>query len=355
MAKSISMWMRVQSLDQLVLTRLPEWSEIEARFAVVLPKPSTYTAGNVDDFSPEINQEGVGVLNIVPFSELNNIIKNGDIVLFMEPRLNVFDAQQLMRQRAYHAEIAFRNPDGVAVQCGPYGGENEIQEYQCTELCSNHRFSEDRRNIHIFRIAASVGEDDQICRLLKGVRLWRHVYHHYKFPSLQGKWFFDPADFGTVAELEDLARRLILDDEIPEMYCMQWVHAVLSLALNVPLNRPTLDRLGVLDRYQKRWPDLGFADDSVLPLGRLPIVPYSPSDHVLSLCRLYLGMSDVEAKAALPVFLQQDVFQNLLAQIPPLSVPPIVVFSEYRKPGHEGNVSWEYVATAFPDNQCKRQ
>ena len=357
MASSSSKWtidpstLGMSSIDQLVLTPLPSWSDLAAFLKLAMPQPPGYAPKNVDDFSPNFDDNGNGILNIVPFSELNDIIKDGDIVVFMEPKTN-FDIEQLIKQRGWHAEIAFRNSSGIAVQCGPYGGECKIQEYECTEICTNQRFGVTRRNLHIFRVSESSGADGQISRLLKGVRLWRTVYENYNFPS-GDKWFLDPADFGTVAELEHIARELILSEPVPDMYCMQWVHAVLSLALNVPLNHRTLSRLGLLQAYEQRWPQLGFVDEDVMPLGRLPIVPYSPSDHVLALCTLYLGMSDSVARSMLPTLLQTSAIQDVLLGVPPRSVPPILPFSEYRKPAHTGMVMWEYVATTFADFQCR--
>jgi hypothetical protein len=354
MITSSSNWTTIESLDQLALTQLPAWSDIAAGLKLAIPQPPAYGVKSVDTFSPKFGIDGVGTLNIVPFSELNNVIQNGDVVVFMEHELE-FTNEKAMKQRGWHAEIAFRNPNGIAVQCAPYGEECEIEECACIELSNNRHFGQPlRNNLHIFRIAESSGEDGQIRGLLEGVRLWRHVYHHYNFPPVDKAWFLDPADFGTVEELETIAKNLILSpNDAPTMYCMQWVHAVLSLALNFPLNRTTLERLGVLEAYEHGWPALGFVSDAVKPLNQLPIIPYTPKDYVKELCQFYLEMSADEMNSAMPVIFMSEPIQTFLLNVPTRSVPPIVPFLEYRQPTHTGTVAWEYVATTFPNDRCK--
>ncbi len=355
MAISSSKWTIDQntfgmSLDQLVVTQLPAWDNIISRTGLTLPQPSGYTARSIDDFSPDFAQDGTAILNIVPFSELDNIIQNGDVVVFME-RSASLDVVQLMKQRGWHAEIAFRNAEGKTVQCAPWG-EPTVQDHRCTELAMHRHYDALRWNLHIFRIAASAGRDGQIAGLLDGICKWRTIFHAYQFPA-GPNWQFAPADFGDIAELEDIACRLIRSEKIPDMFCMQWVHAVLSLALNVPLNRSTLVRLGVLNFYENRWSQVGFLDEEIIALGRLPIVPYSQSDLVVALCTLYLGMSEPTVRAALPALRQMSTVQSVLQSAPSRTVLPISPFTEYRKTAHTGSVPWEYVATTFADAQCK--
>ena len=357
MARSTSRWtLNSQafgvSLDQLVSTDLPEWETIMARTGLALPRPDGYVARSVDDFSPKFDSDGTGLLNIVPFSELDGIIQNGDVIVFMERDASL-DLVQLMKQRGWHAEIAFRDAEGRAVQCAPWG-EPTVQHHRCTDLASHRHYDPNRWNLHVFRIAVSAGGEGQVPGLLAGVAQWRTIFNAYHFPPGQF-WHFDPVDFGSIAELEGIAGRLVRCEQVPDMFCMQWVHAVLSLALNVPLTQTTLARLGLYDAYQRNWPQVSLLEDTLVPLGRLPIVPYSQTDLVVALCSLYLGLSDSVVRQVLPSLLQMNPIQSVLNGAPTRTVLPIAPFTEVRKTAHTGTVPWEYVATTFADSQCKPQ
>lgn len=357
MARSISKWTIDEkafsmSLDELASTQLPEWNSLAAQIGLTMPKPPGYVARRVDDFSPEFDLDGAGVLSILPFSELGGIIQNGDIIVFMEPK-STFEFFPLIKQRGWHAEIAFRRPDGTAVQCAPWSGESEIQEHPCNGLQNHRRYYAPRWNLHIFRISPSDAEEVNLRCLLQQVPMWRQIYGRYNFPP--EIWQLDPVDFGNVVELESLACQLIRGDSVPDMFCMQWVHAILSLALNVPLSKTNLSRLGVLDAYMERWPDLGFCLDNATPLGFLPILPYTQSDLLHALMSLYLKTPPSEVQNMLPMFLKVPAIKNMLSGAPDRTILPIAPFSEYRKPNHTGTVRWEYVATSFADAQCRLQ
>jgi hypothetical protein len=357
MARSRSKWtidpiVFGMSLDELVATQLPTWDAVVARTGLTIPQPPGYSPRRVDDFSPEADADGTSVLNILPFSQLGDAIQDGDVIVFMERRASL-DVVQLMKQRGWHAEIAFRRSDGTAVQCAPWGGESEIQEHPCVSLHTHRHYDATRWSLHIFRVSVPATDNGNMRKLLEQVPKWRHIYHHYNFPS--GNWQFDPVDFGDVVELETIARNLIRGDTVPDMFCMQWVHAVLSLGLNVPLSRANLARLGILDIYSEKWSGLGFSEDNLVPLGQLPIRPYTPSDLVAALTTLYLGTPSSLLSVILPTLLGLQAVQDVLKGAPPRTILPISPFSEYRKPDHSGTVRWEYVATAFADAQCRLQ
>ena len=314
-----------------------------------MPELPGYTSKLVDDFCPDISASGDGTLNIIPFSQLDDVIRNGDVVIFMARPANI-DAISLFKMRGWHAELAFRNANGKAVQCAPWGGESEIQDHPCDQLRSHRHYDAMWWNLHILRMVPDLSNQSNVEKLLMGIRNWRTIYHRYTFPS--GVWQFDPVDFEDIAGLEKIACELIRCERVPDMYCMQWVHAVLSLALNVPLNQQTLSRLGVLEEYKTNWSQLGFVSDDVLPFGRLPISPYTPSDLVLALNTLYLGYPTSTFADILPMIHSLPRVQSTLSGAPAYSIPPITPLSEYRKPGHTGTVTWQYVASAFDDAQC---
>jgi hypothetical protein len=353
------------SPNQLTETHLPPWIDITAKFGFKFPKPSIYPENTtIDDFSP--NKDGK--LCIVPFSQLDNYIQNGDVIIFMERKMAMENAKaidnvaELIKQRGWHGEIAYRDTQG-AFQCAPWGGP-PIKEHPCVDLKTHRCYLpvETRRlewNLHIFRLKPDAGLESQIRTLLDdGVRRWRKIFNNYQFPQDHDgiAWFLDPVDFKDVSELEQkIACQLIRNKPVQPVYCMQWVHTVLSLSLNVPCNRETLTRLGILDDYQRNWaPALGFADDGLKPIGRLPINPYTPSDVVCAACSLYLGLpEEIVRSLIIPGLLAQiPALQNESKKLPSLTMPPITPLMEYRKPGHRGEFEWEYVATAFDDKYC---
>ena len=365
MAKSISKWTLNPatlgiSLDDLVMTQLPPWEDLVGQIGLKFSQPPFYKEQKIDDFSPLFDESGTGNINIVPFSGLNDIIQNGDVIVFMERQADLH-GEKFFKQRGWHAEIAFRNNEGEAVQCAPYGCEKNIIEHKCSDLI-NHRWyrSENykdisRWNLHIFRID---DKTENTLRLLTGVRCWRRMFDSYVFPP-DVDWALDPADFSDINELETIACNLIRGNmqSVPMVTCVQWVMTVLSLALNVPLNKSTLSRLHIAGEYSDKWAaTLGFVDDDVKPLGYLPITPYSPEDLIVSICRTYLNAPDNVARPIIQALATQGLFQNdQLKRIPSHMFAPISPFSEYRKPGHRGNLTWEYVASTFPDPVCMPQ
>lgn len=357
MLSSSSQWVlnpaTFEAPDQLIETHLPEWSEVTAKFGFTFPKPSFYDNRRIiDDFSP--NRDGQ--LFIVPFSQLDKYIQNGDVIIFMKRKVDLGsnltegNVTDLIKQRGWHGEIAYRDPD--AFHCAPWGELHAIQEHHF-EPTSDHNW-----NLHVFRIKPERDDELQIRALLgDGVKRWRRIFGTYRFPqTANGKaWFLDPVDFENISGLEQIAGKLIRREEVPPVYCMQWVHSILSLALNVPCNKETLTRLGLWDDYQRNWaPTLGFASDTLSTVGRLPINPYKPSDVICAACHLYLGVpQDFVRNLIIPKL--SSVFpalQNEVNNLPTFTMPPIAPFMEYRKPEHRGEFEWEYVATALDDQFC---
>lgn len=348
--------------DQLLGMHLPQWADITSKLGLNFPQPSVYPEGEIiDDFSP--NKDGK--LYIVPFSQLNSVIKNGDIVVFMERKLSLEsnnpldNVTRLIKQRGWHGEIAFRDSAMGAVQCAPWG-EATIIDQRCEDIKNHRKYSSSDRkfdwNLHIFRIKPDLGQEAQIFAMLEnGIQRWRKIFNCYTFPP-GGDWFLDPVDFKDIQELEQkIAIQLIRKKRVPNVFCMQWVHTVLSLALNVPCNKETLSRLGVLNDYQRNWAStLGFAADGINPLGRLPINPYNPSDVVCAACRLYLCLPEEQVRSLIiPALLNKiPALQKEWQKLPNFTMPPIAPIMEYRKPEHRGELTWEYVATAFDDKYC---
>ncbi|OGV32561.1 MAG: hypothetical protein A2020_14775 [Lentisphaerae bacterium GWF2_45_14] len=358
MANSRSEWMINPetfgiTLEQLVATDLPEWQAISTQLGLPLPPPSQYTAGPVDDFSPDFDAGGAAMLNIVPFTELEDVIQNGDVIVFMEKRSKL-DFVEIIKQRGWHSEIAFRDAEGKAFQSGPWCPESEIQAHRCVDLAAHRKYDPSRWNLHIFRMVKPPEQSAQIEKLLLGVQQWGAIFHHFTFPP-GGGWFLDPVDFTNITELEEIARKLIRSESVNNVLCIQWVNTVLSLALNVPLTRTTLTRLGVLEVYEKNFARLGCADENVQPLGRFPLEPYSPQDLIAERCKLYFRMTDAEVGLALPLLMQSDKIRMLLRDAPSQTILPITPFTEYRNGVRGGAIKWEYVATTFAKDQCRQK
>jgi len=361
MAISTSKWQLDKSkfgmpLDDLVCTVLPPWESI-AKSPFSFLKPANYVPGPFDDFSPAFDDKGNGMINIIPFSEMDRVIEDGDIIIFMERPMNsswaTNDWVGMLKQRGWHAEIAYRNQDGIACQCAPWGEEgNEIIEHECSRLGNHRHYNDGKRwNLHIFRLDKNAYPNSNIDKLLAQVHNWRRIFHHYKFP--EENWQFDPVDFENLDQLRDIARNLILGNDVEKVSCIQWVYTILSLALNVPLNENTLRDIGVWEQYNQKWGHLGCASNNLQPLGILPIKPYTCSGIIKSFLSLYLRIEDQSLlDPIIENILKPDAVKYVFKGAPEYIISPIVPFSEYRKHGKGSNLRWKYVATAFADNVC---
>jgi len=214
-----------RNLDQLVLASPPS-----------LPGLPFGTA--VDDFSATIDesrQPCPPYLRVVPFGcredAISPLIDDGDILVFVHQAVNRDNPAEALKQRGWHAEICYKNDAGQAFQKAPWGPCND---------------SDPSWIIHIFRLELPGIDRDRVVTLKRQVRSWKTIFNDYDFPTdgnpaTGGHWFLDPADFASVSDLEDLARRIIRRPEgikpsVPPVTCVQWAYQVLCLALNVPIS-----------------------------------------------------------------------------------------------------------------------
>ena len=350
-----------------------------------------------DDFCAKRDSNGQGIQKFIPYEEMDSLLRDGDMLVMTTPA----DVGAIMMeagknkansltQRGWHAEIVCRDIDGCFYQKAPW--HDRLFKHQCKNMDSHPRYSD--FIVGIYR--AEMGVDRTREEALKAeVRRWAEIFCVHKFPDKASQFniheYLDPADFETPDDLRRIAAHLIRKeyDQIQMVTCVQWAYQVLCLALNVPLTPHLLRELGVYEAYQQHWgPTLGVADDSLVPLNRVPYVPYSPAETLQAFLNTYAeGVSLVEwlgkGKALgslfgfdLNVLLgkdeggKADVLRNYFAEVlakgdltVPLIVPgrppyrhvmPIQPFCEVRNPSRSGNMRWSYVATAVSRSQLVR-
>ena len=352
----------------------------------------------VDDFCAARNAEGRGVQKFIPYEELDGVLQDGDMLVMTEPH----DVGAMMmspekekkanclKQRGWHAEIVYMGADGHYLQKAPW--HNRLIKHDCRNMRMHPRYSDFIAGIY----RVELEKDRAYEAALKAeVRRWVEIFGEHKFPDKASQFniheYLDPADFETPDDLRRIAAHLIRKeyDQIQMVTCVQWAYQVLCLALNVPLTSKLLKVLGVYEAYQENWAAaLGYADDSLEPLNRVPYVPYAPAETLQSFFNTYAeGVSLIEwmgkgmALGALFGFdmnvmagkesegkdgALRDYFSEVLAKRDltiPLRVPgrppyrhvmPIQPFCEVRKPSRPGNMRWSYVATAVNGDHLVR-
>jgi hypothetical protein len=362
-----------RNLDQLVLASPPS-----------LPGLPFGTA--VDDFSATIDesrQPCPPYLRVVPFGcredAISPLIDDGDILVFVHQAVNRDNPAEALKQRGWHAEICYKNDAGQAFQKAPWGPTP--RDKPCND-------SDPSWIIHIFRLELPGIDRDRVVTLKRQVRSWKTIFNDYDFPTdgnpaTGGHWFLDPADFASVSDLEDLARRIIRRPEgikpsVPPVTCVQWAYQVLCLALNVPLSHSNLRRLAVEDDFSKSWQSqIPLADDRLLGINTLPFVPYSPAQVLQAFLDTYMPGKSLLALLRLPgarEFLHGvleaqrhpgmpeavESYLNDISSSGDISRPlvvhpytyrfvmPIAFFCEARTPPSDTGAPWfRYVATAL--------
>ena len=304
----------VRSLDELVSSTMPEVPGIPFQ------RP-------VDDFSAVYDDALVRCgpyLRIIPYGGsqdlISPVVQDGDLFVFVHQRLDYSNPLMLLEQRGWHAELCYKNDAGVAFQTAPWG--DSLGNHPCNQTVDGG--GHDDRIVHVFRPEFPSMSQQQADALKQQVRAWRRVFNKHRFPRdgeqfPASPWFFDPADFATVADLEVLAKALVCRSpndfpNVPEVTCVQWSYEVLCLALNVPLTAENLGRLGIRGDYDRHWAaSLGTPPATICGLGRLPFVPYSPAEvlqafpeHVRERC-LALGVGQEPSGRRLVETATQDI------------------------------------------------
>jgi len=351
----------------------------------------------VDDFCAMRDEEGRGTQKFIPYEEMDSVLQDGDMLVYMDRRgLSEMEKEEYLKQRGWHGEIAYKKDDGKYYQQATWGGK--LREIQCADNSNDRNCqSPNVKNpiLGIYRVMLGLPEGMEQ-KLKRGVGMWAAIFSSHAFPTAGQQFgidrYLDPADFGTVEEIEALAPRIIRQEEVKPVTCIQWAYQVLCLAVNVPLSRAMLRRLGegVEVEYETRFAaTLGWMDDSIMPAGKIPYVPYTPAETAQSFLDTYgNGVSLVEALSAghqlgdmlgvNPSILidgamknaGEDIRKQLASQLAayfadiahtgdrtrPLyidgrtdeyrHVMPIQPFCEVRNQSRPGNLGWSYIATA---------
>lgn len=363
----------------------------------VLPAPLASATGRetVDDFCAERDAEGRGIQRFMPFEELDAILQDGDILVMTAPEdvgAVMMDPDPMKRanclkQRGWHAEIVYKGGDGRYWQKAPW--HSHLVKHPCSEMASHPAGSD--FIVSIYRPELGVDPIRQ-AGLKAEVRRWVEIFKDHKFPERADQFniheYLDPADFETPEDLRRIAVFLIRKEleQVQKVTCVQWAYQVLCLALNAPLTPRLLKEIGAYEAYREHWAgQLGYADDALEPLGRVPFVPYTPAETLQSFLNTYaegVSLLDWVGKGGalasmlgfdLGVLLgrgtdkRAEILTGYFAEVfarrdltVPLVIPnrppyrhvmPIQPFCEVRKPSRPGNLKWSYVATAVNGNR----
>ena len=353
--------------------------------------PPEFGGQKVDDLSATVDEKRntcPPYLRVVPFGPssdaIHSVIQDGDILTFVFPKIACEGPVEVLKQRGWHTEIGYLDGLGHACQIAVWGGG--IIPRMCND-CNQEWI------IHILRVIIPGVPEERVLALKKQVRLWKEIFNKHEFPNDGDQYtgshrYLDPADFGTVEEIEGIARSLIcrtsdIMPNVPKVTCVQWAYTVLCLSLIVPLNERSLVRLGVWDAYKRNWePKLGLSEPDLVGIDVLPFVPFSPAEVMQSFLDTYFeGLQLVEAlrkpmtRLLLENILKQQAHEGLPELVSsyfdeivesgdiakPLQVPgrppyrfvmPITFFSESRaackKPA---SAPWfQYVGTAIHES-----
>lgn len=262
----------------------------------------------VDDFSSFRDAEGRSCppfLRIVPFGPNtrapDSVVEDGDVSVYVYPRRDERDNLNELKQRGWHAEICYWDQDGRAGEAGPWGS---FLKERLFETSPHTDYVQDFAHMfHIFRLRGVGPDEPRIRALVQDIKNWIRVFDRFRFPADGDQAtgmhkYMDPADFGSVGELEAIARKLISrgPDVIPDIApvtCAQWTFQILCLAINVPLNPTAMQRLGVEADFEANWQGRIRPIASELDgIGKLPFIPWSPVEVVQAYLDSYLPRTD---------------------------------------------------------------
>lgn len=368
-----------QSLDDLVTSRVPD----------------LLGGGAADDFCATVDenrQPCEPYLRVLPFgpnsTAVDQVVEDGDVLSFVLPELENGGAVEVLKQRGWHAEVCYKAENGTACQRAPWG-DNQ-RDKPCNE-------SDPGWVIHIFRPRFPALAPDSFDAMKQQVRLWKEIFGKHRFPADGDQYsgshrYLDPADFSSVEEIEEIARKLLSRPretmpDVPKVTCVQWSYQVLCLSLCVPLNERVLTRLGVFDAFRNNWPDMAGKTPPYLDgAGKLPFIPYSPAQVLQSFLDIYgegrsliACLQNPGTKRMLEGFLIREAppglpeaVRSYLEEVtqsgditPPLRVPgrqpyrfvmPITYFCEARSAiCKEPDEPWfQYVGTMIHESMVKR-
>ena len=262
--------------------------------------------GVIDDFSAVYDDNQTKCepyLRIIPFCgniDPSSYVEDGDMLVYMLDKLNTSDLMTTIKQRGWHAEVCYKNEQGAAMKTSVWG---DVRVDRPLNSADNSNPNRSEYIMHIYRPEFPGMAPAQVTAMKQQVRRWNQIFNKHRFPRDGDQYtgshaYIDPADYGSVADIEGIAKKLInrapdVQPDVPPVTCVQWSYQVLCLALNVPLNRSTLSRLGVYDAYVQHWQGrAGMVDDTLQGLNMLPVVPHSPAQVLEAYLNVYgKGMS----------------------------------------------------------------
>jgi hypothetical protein len=341
----------VSPLTQFASTKIPKIDSPASITSVSALKNALQTATDTVrrlDLCPQIGDGQPAQLEIIPFKEIPNYVRAGDIVSFVTTDdaaswRNPNDDENLatmIKQRGWHAEIIAPSQGNLVVH-GQWGGSDVVTPVEDVRKHPHYNQWPGIWNLHFFRFSPpNPGDQARFASFMQGLEAWSTIVPKSTWPSNKN---FNPILFSDVDSLRKLGDTLIQKHAPPEMVCIQWVHAVFSLACCYPLGQKFLSDRGVLSNFTSNFPSVHLLDDSLKPFDALPWAPYHPSYIIRSFLDTYFEED-----------LSEDIIQSLpeVAQIPSPVIMPIVPLLEMRRKSSPSNFNVAYVCTAVADEYC---
>lgn len=322
-----------------------------------------------NDLSPNEVDDKKEALRIFPYSEMKNQVQPGDLVVFLEKDSSYYwkgvdisnplsneNAINTVKQRGRHMELITRE-EGTLYMHGLWGeiGGNTMRCPVSAIATHAMRLQSSTKeswfNFHVFRLSLPTCIDAE--SFARSIEAWVKLFPAAYWPRNK-KWELDAADFTTIQELHHLSEQIIsayTNKTKPDidMFCAQWAHAILCLALCYPLNENALKKAGLPT-------DLAVDFD---PLSSLPIQPYTPQDVLHAFLNVYFGTgwSFLTDKPLVSIVFKavKKKFNLPADSFPKATVLPIFPLWECKHQMNANNLPVEYVGTFLDDKYCMRQ
>ena len=307
-----------------------------------------------NDLCPNIGADQSGQLTIIPFKDLPKYVEAGDVVSFIytnaKPAWDQTDVTTMVKQRGWHAEIVAPK-QGNLVLHGPWGQlgipdlEGKVVETPVKDVTLHPYYQRCQGDwhLHVFRFSPPNEQDkSRYGALLKGLEAWSAIFPRTTWPS---DMVFNPILFSDVSSLCAQVGDVLVQKKTPPptMFCIEWVHAVFSLACCYPLTQKFLSDRGMLQDFTTKFSNIPLLDDSLEPFDFLPWAPYR-SEYII--------------EAFLDTYFAEDLSDEVVDAMPDAAhlrspvIMPIVPLLEKRKKSNPLNFNVIYVCTAVADEWC---
>ena len=107
------------------------------------------------------------------------MVQDGDLFVFVHPRLNFGDPVMLLEQRGWHAELCYKDDADVAYETAPWS--DNLVSHPCNRSESGNGAND--RIVHVFRPEFPSMSPQQATALKRQVRVWRRVFNKHRFPQ----------------------------------------------------------------------------------------------------------------------------------------------------------------------------